>query len=82
MSIQTINPFTGKKIKEFEQHNITDINISISKAEECFKQWRNTSFARRKELMLNVAKILKERNKKYGEIHLKWGNRSRKQWLK
>ncbi|KUO60002.1 succinate-semialdehyde dehydrogenase [bacterium BRH_c32] len=68
MSIQTINPFTGKKIKEFEQHNITDINISISKAEECFKQWRNTSFARRKELMLNVAKILKERNKKYGEI--------------
>ena len=68
MSIQSINPFTDKKIKEFKEHNIADINSNISKAEECFKQWRNSSFAQRKELMLNVAKILKERSKKYGEI--------------
>jgi succinate-semialdehyde dehydrogenase/glutarate-semialdehyde dehydrogenase len=68
MSIQSINPFTDKKIKEFKEHNIADIKSSISKAEECFKQWRNSSFAQRKELMLNVAKILKERSKKYGEI--------------
>ena len=68
MSMQTINPFTGKKIKEFEEDNLADINSKISKADDCFKQWRNSTFAQRKELMLNVAKILKERSKKYGEI--------------
>lgn len=68
MSIQTTNPFNGKKIKEFEQYNIADINNSISKADNCFRRWRNSPFARRKELMLNVASILKERGKRYGEI--------------
>ncbi|MFA7287776.1 MAG: NAD-dependent succinate-semialdehyde dehydrogenase [Melioribacteraceae bacterium] len=68
MSIQTINPFNGKLIKEFTPINIEDINECVNRANECFKDWRKTSFAERKKLMLYVATILKEKSKKYGEI--------------
>src|SRR5438477_1375422 len=62
MAIASINPTTGEKIKEFARHKDVDIEKALTTATTAFEKYRGEPFARRAQLMIEVATLL-ERDK-------------------
>jgi len=68
MPIQSTNPFTEAVEKTFDEHTPEQVEAILAQAQSTFLEWRQTSFAHRKELMLKAAEILKADAEKYGKI--------------
>ncbi len=68
MPIQSINPFTEEAVQSFDEHTPEQVEAILAQAQSTFVEWRQTSFAHRKELMLKAAEILKADAEKYGKI--------------
>ena len=51
MAFQTVNPFTGEKIKSFDEISEKELGDKVKKSEACFKSWRNISFEDRKKIV-------------------------------
>lgn len=68
MAIETINPATGELIKRFEEFSEEKVNEIIEKSHEKFLSWKKTSFNERKNLMLNAAKVLRDRKEEWAKI--------------
>lgn len=68
MAIQTINPATGKLEKTYEAFSTDKINSLIDTADIEFKKWKNVSFADKKILMNNAAKVLRTKKDFLGKI--------------
>lgn len=59
MSIfKSVNPFTNKVIESYETIDQKAVAKKIKKASDAFKNWRETSFAHRADLMQNLAQKL------------------------
>ncbi len=67
MAIQSINPATNEVVKTFEENSPNEIIEIIDNAHNAFLSWRLSSFAERKELMLNAANILRKYKSGYAE---------------
>ncbi len=61
MKIQTINPATEKVIQSYNCLTEKVVNEHIEEGHRTFLQWRRTAFNDRKQMMLNLAKLLKEK---------------------
>ena len=59
MPIQSYNPFTNKIEKTFEEFSLIKINSLINQSNNAFLSWKKTSTSERKELMLNLSKLLR-----------------------
>ncbi len=68
MSIQTINPATGKLIKTYEEFTYEEIVSVIDEVHSEFLSWRATGFPQRAKLMNNAARVLRENKMKYAEM--------------
>jgi len=68
MTIQTINPATGKIEKIFKEHSSNQVMIMIDAANDAFLKWRKTDFFFRASLMKNAAQILRNQKEHYGKI--------------
>ncbi|MBN2572421.1 MAG: NAD-dependent succinate-semialdehyde dehydrogenase [Ignavibacteriales bacterium] len=68
MSLETVNPHTGKLIKSFDEYSSEQVKEIIDKSQLSFYKWKETDFALRKKLMLNVANILRKDKRKYSEL--------------
>jgi len=68
MPIRTINPFTGKVEKEFEEYTQDQVIEIIDNSHSSFKKWRDEYFPARGKLFKNVAKLLRDEKKEYGKI--------------
>ncbi len=68
MPLATINPANGKLLKSFEEYSVEYAIELIERAHKTYLSWRETTFAQRRELLLNVAEELKNNSRKYGEI--------------
>lgn len=68
MSLTSINPATGETLKTFDVLSDADIDDTIAKAFEAFRDYRLTSFAQRAENMVRAAEILEKRKEVFGEI--------------
>ena len=62
MAIASINPATGKKLKEFKPQRDVEIEKALRQATAAFEKYRGEPFARRAQLMMEVATLL-EREK-------------------
>jgi succinate-semialdehyde dehydrogenase / glutarate-semialdehyde dehydrogenase len=62
MAIASINPATGKKLKEFKPHSPVEIEKALRNATTAFEKYRGEPFMRRAQLMIEVATLL-EREK-------------------
>ena len=51
MAIQSINPATNEKLRSFEPLSADKVVEAITKSDEAFRKWRQTSFAERKWVM-------------------------------
>lgn len=65
---ESINPFNGEKIYEFNELSSSELDDKIKVAHECYENWKNVSFKDRSKLMHKAAKELKNNKDKYAEI--------------
>jgi succinate-semialdehyde dehydrogenase/glutarate-semialdehyde dehydrogenase len=61
MAIQTVNPFTNKVVKTFDEMSEVTLNHLVEQSAKAFDKWKNTTIEHRAELLYNVAKLLRER---------------------
>lgn len=59
-TIETINPFNNKVIKEYKMHSSEDLKAILNTADERFYQWRQTSIKERCRLLMNLAQIMED----------------------
>lgn len=61
MIIQTVNPATEEVLNEYHLLTEEQIEACIDAAQVSFKVWKKTPFSQRKQLMLNLAKLLRDK---------------------
>ena len=65
--VKSINPYTGAVVNSYKTHTQQEVIDSITKANTRFNTWQNTSFDERKNIIVAVAKTLKENAATYAE---------------
>src|ERR1044072_6819155 len=68
MSIASINPATGEKVKEFSPFDDAEIEKRLKHAENASRKYRGTAFSERSELMAAVAEVLLQEKDRLAEI--------------
>ena len=68
MPISSVNPFNSEVLGEFSEYKDKKIEHALQIAENTFKDWSKTSFANRRELMINCADILEHKIEELSEI--------------
>lgn len=68
MSIKSINPYTNEVLKEYTPYTMDKLEQMLQLSEKAFKEWRKTSFAKRKELMLKCAEVLHSSKQDLGKL--------------
>lgn len=58
MSIATVNPATGKVVKEFDAHGDQEVEARLLAAAETFREYRTTTFEQRAAWMQEAADLL------------------------
>ena len=62
MTIQTINPATGRVIQSYAEMNSREVEAIIESTHIAFMQWRNTAFSERGKKLKQAGALL-EKNK-------------------
>ncbi|QEG41485.1 NAD-dependent succinate-semialdehyde dehydrogenase [Roseimaritima ulvae] len=68
MSIVSVNPATNQELKSFEALSKDEVLSAIERADQAFQSWRKTSFAERKQCLLDVAAQLRSRSDEYSRL--------------
>ena len=68
MPIQSINPYTLKKLKSFDAMTDKEVEKAISKAHETYQTWKFTSYEERAKILNKVAEIIKSRKSELAEL--------------
>lgn len=68
MTITSINPATGEKLKSYEPLSKEQTLDAIDQAHNAFIKWRQVSFDERKKLLLKFATALRERTAEFAEL--------------
>lgn len=68
MSLVSINPATGKVIKEYKPHSILEADKIIDKVAIAFDNWRQTAIEQRAALLKNVALVLRNKKEQWGKL--------------
>jgi succinate-semialdehyde dehydrogenase / glutarate-semialdehyde dehydrogenase len=63
MSIQTVNPFTNKIEKSFDEMTEKELETSVAKSQVAFTDWKVTSYKQRADLLHKVASLMRARKK-------------------
>ncbi|MBN2645667.1 MAG: NAD-dependent succinate-semialdehyde dehydrogenase [Desulfuromonadaceae bacterium] len=68
MALESLNPATGELLETFIEWTDDQIDQTIEAVHRAYTQWRETSFARRKELMLKAADVLRSRHNDFARM--------------
>ena len=68
MAIQSINPATGEKLKEFAAFDSTEIEKRLARAQRAFEQHRREPIFKRSALMIAAASLLEAEKSRLAEI--------------
>jgi len=66
--MQSVDPTTGKKIKDYHEFSLSKINGILKHAEKAFRSWRLLSFKERALLMKKAAGILRRDKDQYARL--------------
>ena len=64
-TVKSVNPATEVLIEEFSPFTDPMIDSAITKSDDCFTEWRKTSFEHRAELMNKAADVLDQNAERY-----------------
>lgn len=62
MAYKTVNPYTGKEVKSFDEISKQELDGKLQEASSCFETWRKTNFEDRKKIVQKVADLMRERS--------------------
>lgn len=68
LMITSINPATGKKLKEYPEMDHGDVDLKILKASMAQKSWEKTPVEKRAGLLLKASEILLQRKDEYAKL--------------
>ncbi|HEU0180515.1 MAG TPA: NAD-dependent succinate-semialdehyde dehydrogenase [Blastocatellia bacterium] len=68
MTIQSINPATGERLRSFEALSESQIEEKISRAAETFSGYRRITLASRARMMTRAAEILEAEKEEFGRL--------------
>ncbi|PWJ43034.1 NAD-dependent succinate-semialdehyde dehydrogenase [Sediminitomix flava] len=68
MKFESINPFTGEKIAEYDKLDEVQLLEKLADSETAFPLWKRKSFSQKAELFQNLASILEERKEQLAEL--------------
>jgi succinate-semialdehyde dehydrogenase/glutarate-semialdehyde dehydrogenase len=68
MTMETINPATGRTIRTYEELSEREVEERLAIAEERFRSWRETPVEERTRLLGGAARILRERKGRYAAL--------------
>ncbi len=68
MSIQVVNPATGKKIRSYDTLSKEEMWQVVGRSYTTWLEWRKTSFEQRSGYMKRAAQLLRERSAVYGRV--------------
>ncbi|RDI57583.1 NAD-dependent succinate-semialdehyde dehydrogenase [Flavobacterium glaciei] len=66
MIFKSINPFSQLTIGEYEVLTNAQLNQKLQLSEQAFKNWKQTTFKQRADMMLRLASILREKKLELG----------------
>ncbi len=66
--LRSIDPATGARVVEIEEHNDRDVEDRLSLAHKAFSSWRKTSFSERARVLSNAADILENERESFGKL--------------
>lgn len=64
--LYSINPYNKKQLVTFNELSINEIEEKIEASDNAFSLWKKIPFSKRSELILNVARILREQKNDFG----------------
>ncbi|OWW25653.1 succinate-semialdehyde dehydrogenase [Zobellia sp. OII3] len=65
---QSINPYNGKKLYEFNELTKNDLESKLKVSHQCYLEWKETSFEERSRLMHKAAEQLRQNKERYAEV--------------
>ncbi|MBC7641381.1 MAG: NAD-dependent succinate-semialdehyde dehydrogenase [Flavobacterium sp.] len=68
MSIQSVNPFTNKVLKNYEEISEVDLGNLIELSSRTFEKWKETTLAERATLLNEIARLLLERKSELSKL--------------
>lgn len=66
--MDVVNPTTGDRIEEYEEHTRDDIDSALVRATEAFDDWRERPLREREELLQAAGDVLRENKRDYAEL--------------
>ena len=67
-TFQSINPYNQQLIAEYPALNDAELDNVLSQSAAAYRLWCKTSFAERAEILLNMAKLLRERKEELAQL--------------
>jgi succinate-semialdehyde dehydrogenase / glutarate-semialdehyde dehydrogenase len=68
VSIESINPATGSRLRHFEPISDGEISRRLDRASRAFRSWRATPFSERADRMRRAGDLLETEKKRWGEL--------------
>lgn len=68
MGIQTVNPATGEKVAYYEELDRATAEKCLEKAQYAFEHWRKVPIEQRTHLVVNLAKLLREKKRELATL--------------
>ncbi len=66
--MKSINPATGKLIKEYPEHSLSEVTEILDLTQKAWETWKLTGFVERSVLMKEAAKILRLRKNEFARL--------------
>jgi succinate-semialdehyde dehydrogenase/glutarate-semialdehyde dehydrogenase len=68
VAIATVNPATGERVREYDALTEEQVEAKVQRAAEAFRDYRETSFEQRSELLRRAADLLDDEAEELGRI--------------
>jgi succinate-semialdehyde dehydrogenase/glutarate-semialdehyde dehydrogenase len=68
MAIETVNPATGERLREFVSLTPRDIEAKLARADDARRRWARVPVAERAEVVRRAGDILEQRKEQYGRL--------------
>jgi succinate-semialdehyde dehydrogenase / glutarate-semialdehyde dehydrogenase len=68
MALHAVNPATGETIKTYDEMTPAETGQIIAQAHQTFRDWKQTPFVERAQMMRRAAQILRENANTYGVL--------------
>lgn len=65
---ETRNPATGEALATFPSATKDEVELAVKAAKDAFEKWRKTPAPRRGELLLEAARVMKQRKEELGRV--------------